>query len=538
MIFTRSLFVLALLSALSSSRWALAQTTSPLPVPTPTATPMPTPPPAPALRREMRGVWIATVDNIDWPSRAGLPVETQKAEMIELLDRSKALGLNAVFFQVRPSVDAFYDSKLEPWSEFLTGQMGRAPQPFYDPLAFTIEQAHARGLELHAWFNPYRARYGGAKAPASANHLSRTRPNLVKNYGKSQWLDPGEKTVQDYTTNVILDVVRRYDIDAVHFDDYFYPYVELDAQKQPIPFPDDPTWNLYQRNGGKLSRSDWRRDNVNTLVQRLSREIKAAKPWVRFGVSPFGIWRPGFPAQIKGLDAYEVLYADAQKWTVEGWIDYLVPQLYWKIEAPGQSFPVLLNWWTQQNPKKRHIWAGQYTDRATKTSPTMWPDEEVEYQIRTARGIDGASGTVHFSAKSLLRDDTEGLTKRLVQGVYREAVLVPASSWLPVAAPNKVLDFTVIPATDSLQLARAQILKPLFPGSAAWQWVVQTRVGMEWTSVVLPGAKNSFAVPNRSGAAPIEEIAVSLVDRLGNQSAPQLIKFLVPPTVATPPKAP
>ena len=476
----------------------------------------------------MRGVWIATVGNIDWPSKPGLPVAAQKSELIDLLDRAKALGLNAVFFQVRPATDAFYDSKIEPWSEFLSGEMGKAPVPFYDPLAFAVAEAHQRGLELHAWFNPYRARYAGAKTPLSASHIARTRPDLAKVYGKSMWLDPGDAEVQDLTTRVILDVVSRYDIDGVHFDDYFYPYIERDAADKAIPFPDDPSWERYQKSGGTLSRSDWRRENVNTLVSRLSREIHAAKPYLRFGISPFGIWRPGNPAQIKGLDSYQELYADSKKWLQEGWIDYIVPQLYWKIDTPGQSFPVLLNWWTMQNPKNRHVWAGQYTDRATSGSATQWPDEEIEYQIRTARGIAGASGTVHFSAKSLLRDDVQGLTTRLAQGVYKEAALMPATTWLSIPAPPTLQTFILIPAWDTPKPAPGQNLSPVFAASAAWQWVVQTRVGNDWTTTVLPGPQTSFALPAQNGAAPLAEVAVSVVDRLGNQSPTQKIRFTAP----------
>lgn len=475
---------------------------------------MPTPIPAPpALRREMRGVWIATVGNIDWPSKPGLPVATQKAEMIDLLDRAKNLGLNAVFFQIRPAADALYASKIEPWSEFLSGKMGEAPVPFYDPLAFTIEQAHRRGLELHAWFNPYRARFAGAVTPLAGAHIGVMRPDLVKSYDKMLWLDPGEPEVQNRTVAVITDVVRRYDIDGVHFDDYFYPYQELDAQKNVVPFPDDPSWARYQLSGGALSREDWRRQNVNALVLRLHREIPKIKPYVRFGISPFGIWRPGFPAQIQGYDAYAKLYADSRKWLQQGWIDYVLPQLYWKIDAPGQSFPVLLGWWIGQNTKKRHIWAGQYTDRATNGAANQWPDEEIEYQIRIARGIAGSSGTVHFSAKSLLRADL-GLTKRLADGVYREPALVPATTWLApqVALRRGTLD--LISADGQAKFVARGGPSPV------WQWVVQTRSGAEWTSQLLPGALKTFIVRAGTIRAPVEEIAVSAVDRLGNQTEP------------------
>src|SRR5205807_10205694 len=227
--------------------------------------------------REFRGAWVASVANIDWPSRKDLSTAEQKTELLAILDRAQRLKLNTIILQVRPACDALYSSQIEPWSEYLTGTMGKPPEPFYDPLAFAIEEAHKRGLELHAWFNPYRARLLAAKSPVSATHISKTHPQLVRHYGKLLWLDPGEKDVQDYSLNVVMDVVNRYDIDGVHFDDYFYPYKEADASGNDLDFPDDASWQRFGA-GGKLSRDDWRRENVNTFIQRVYRSIKTAKP--------------------------------------------------------------------------------------------------------------------------------------------------------------------------------------------------------------------------------------------------------------------
>jgi len=265
----------------------------------------------PAAAREFRGVWVATVGNLDWPSKPGLSTAKQKAELLAILDRASSLKLNAVILQVRPACDALYASEFEPWSEVLSGKMGQAPQPLYDPLAFAVEETHNRGMELHAWFNPYRARQTTAKTPASPNHISRTHPELVRTYGSHLWLDPGEQAVQDHSINVILDVVKRYDIDGVHLDDYFYPYPEKGASHNAIDFPDDPSWRRYQRGGGQLNRDDWRRENVNQFIGRLYTEIKNTKPWVKFGVSPFGIWRPNNPPGTKGMDAFQELHADS-----------------------------------------------------------------------------------------------------------------------------------------------------------------------------------------------------------------------------------
>src|SRR5208282_4517401 len=314
-----------------------------------------TPPEPP---REFRGAWIAVVaSNQDWPSKPGLAVEEQKAELISLLDRAAQLHLNAVIFQVRPACDAMYASPIEPWSACLTGTQGKAPEPFYDPLAFAIKEAHKRGLELHAWFNPFRAWHLLSKSIVAPNHITKTHPELVREYDTQFWLDPGEPAVREYVLRVVMDVVKRYDVDGVTFDDYFYPYPVKDTLGRKLNFPDDASWQKYGLRSG-LARDDWRRQNVNQFVQSVYQSIKGAKPWVKFGISPFGIWRPGFPQSIKGMDAYANLYADSHLWLASGWLDYFSPQLYWPVDSPQQSFPALLNWWSAQNFKGRNLWAG------------------------------------------------------------------------------------------------------------------------------------------------------------------------------------
>src|SRR5207248_1468074 len=257
-----------------------------------------------------------------WPSQPGLPTDRQKAELLAILDKCQALNLNAVVLQVRPMCDALYPSELEPWSEFLTAQAGKPPEPLWDPLAFAVEEAHKRGIELHAWFNPYRARTPSAKSKLPPDHVINRRPDLAKPYGKHHWLNPTSKEVQDHSVAVILDVVKRYDVDGIHIDDYFYPYPEPDENKKEIPFPDDDTWEAYKKAGGTLSRNDWRRDAVIQFIKRMYAEAKRAKPWAKVGISPFGIWKPGFPPGIEGFNQYEKLYADARLWLNEGWLDY------------------------------------------------------------------------------------------------------------------------------------------------------------------------------------------------------------------------
>jgi uncharacterized lipoprotein YddW (UPF0748 family) len=459
----------------------------------------------PSLQREFRGVWVASVANIDWPSRRGLPVERQKAELISILDRARELRLNAVILQVRPAGDALYASPLEPWSEYLTGTMGQAPSPFYDPLAFAVEEAHRRGLELHAWFNPYRAKHPTARSSASPGHISRARPELVRQYGTHLWMDPGEQAVQDHTVAVILDVVRRYDIDGVHIDDYFYPYRERDRSGRMIEFPDDRSWERYRNTGGTLSRNDWRRNNVDRLVERLYTEIKREKRWVRFGVSPFGIWRPGYPAQVRGLDAYTELYADARKWLVNGWVDYFAPQLYWPVAQQAQSYPVLLDWWVAQNHHGRHLWPGNFTSRVGPDRARHWPASELLEQIHLTRDRAGATGNVHFSMRTLM-GDPDGLSAQLAQ-VYREPAVVPASPWLGAAAPPA-------PYVALRSAGPGAVLEITHPGASPWLLAVRTRNGSAWSTQLLPGSTRSMAL----GEVP-DEVVVTAFDRLGAESS-------------------
>lgn len=465
----------------------------------------------PPVAREFRGVWVATVGNIDWPSKPGLSSIRQQEELLQILDRAAELRLNAVVLQVRPASDALYASQLEPWSEFLTGTMGQAPEPFYDPLAFAVREAHLRGLELHAWFNPYRARAASSTSPAAPTHVTRARPGSVRRYGTQIWLDPGDVEIRRRATQVILDVVRRYDVDAVHIDDYFYPYVENDARGRPIAFPDGATYDRYRRGGGTLGRADWRRANVDTFVQELYAAVKTAKPRVRVGISPFGIWRPGSPLGVEGLDTYAELYADSRKWLLNGWLDYNAPQLYFGLGRPKQDHTALLAWWVAQNRHGRHIWPGLITSRVG-TGRDPWTADAFLEQIRLTRAQPGATGHVHFSMRAL-QDGRGGLAARLRDETYREPALVPASPWLdreaPVAAQVELRET----AADSVVLA-------LRPGGAEsnWLYVLRGRYGSRWSTDVVPGYYAFRALPRVSGGAQLDRIVVQAVDRVGNLS--------------------
>jgi uncharacterized lipoprotein YddW (UPF0748 family) len=386
---------------------------------------------APALVREFRGAWVATVDNIDWPSRPGLPVATLRAELDAIVQRAAELKLNALVFQVRPAADAFYASRLEPWSEWLTGVQGKAPPDGFDPLDYVVARCHESGLQLHAWFNPYRASHSKSKSPVSKEHVLTRLPAACVRYGDQQWMDPGDERAAKWSLAVIQDVVQRYDVDGVHIDDYFYPY-PVKGQA----FADERSFAAYREKGGRLGVEDWRRANIDSFVQRMYEIVHEAKPWVQVGISPFGIARPGVPKSIKaGIDQYAQLYADVPKWLREGWLDYLTPQLYWPIDQKDQSFAVLLPWWHTQNPKRRQMWPGINPGRVLIGKPPSRHDELAD-QIRLIREAGGTSpGHVHFSFKAL-RTDAANVGAALRDRIYREPVLAPALAWLGAERPR------------------------------------------------------------------------------------------------------
>ncbi len=456
-------------------------------------------PPPPV--REFRAAWIATVANLDWPSKPGLPVAQQQAELNSLLDRAAQLHFNAVFFQVRSVSDAFYASAIEPWSEYLTGTQGRAPAPFYDPLAFAVAGAHQRGLALHAWFNPFRAGHPLAKSPPAPNHITRALPELVRHYGDQTVLDPGEPPVQARALAVMLDVVKRYDVDGVVIDDYFYPYPQKDALGIYRDFPDDASWKSFGAASG-LSRADWRRDNINRFVFKLSRSIKTAKPWVQFGVSPFGIWRPRNPPPIAGLDAYEKIYADSRKWLTDGWVDYLAPQLYWAVASPQQSFPALFDWWRAQNVKGRHLWPGL----ADVNVGTKFSVAEIPRQLQIIRQKNDP-GAVHFHLRSVL--DNPALAAA-VGAQYSLLALVPASPWLNSSSPPPAK------LSVSLQGKSAHVTWPDSPNRTTGWWLLQARANGAWTTRIVPGPRTDAYLDGLLADA----IVLRAVDRLGNLSAP------------------
>ncbi|WP_017571407.1 glycoside hydrolase family 10 protein, partial [Nocardiopsis halotolerans] len=380
-------------------------------------------------KRQMRAEWISSVVNIDWPSQQGLSVREQKAELVELYDRAEADGLNAVFVQVRPTADAFWPSPYEPWSEWLTGKQGT--DPGYDPLKFAVEEAHARNLEFHAWFNPYRVAMHDDPSRLVADHPARKNPEWVFAYGGKLYYDPGIPEAREFVIRAMMHAVENYDLDGVHFDDYFYPYpVSGEA------IPDRETFAEY---GGEFSDiGNWRRDNVNRMVREMDEAVHAAKPHVKFGISPFGIWRndSSHPdgSATGGFESYSQIYADSRRWVREGWVDYINPQVYWEIGLSVADYSVLVPWWEQVTEGTGvHLYIGQAAYKVGRSG--AWSDpNELASHLDFNRDHPGVDGDVYFSANSLRTNAREAMDV-VVEQHYGHPALVPLKEDLGGSAP-------------------------------------------------------------------------------------------------------
>lgn len=383
---------------------------------------------AQAQQQEFRAAWVASVSNIDWPSQKGLSVEVQKKEFIQLLDMHKKNGLNAVVVQIRPVADAFYPSQLEPWSEFLSGKQGLPPNPFYDPLEFMILQTHLRGMEFHAWINPYRAVFNTATSSIAPAHITKIHPEWFIDYGDAtrttRYFNPGIPEARAFVTEVIRDIVKRYEVDGIHFDDYFYPYRVAGKV-----FPDGAAYTKYGRG---LDLEQWRRSNVDTIIVMLSKAIHQEKPWVKFGISPFGVWRnqskdPRGSNTQGGQTNYDDLYADILLWLEKGWIDYVAPQLYWEIGHEKADFLTLLDWWSK-NTYGKHCYIGIGIYRAG--SNAAWKDpKQLPRMIGQMRNTPNIHGAIYFSSKSFV-NNPNGWCDSLQNNYYKIPAAIPTMPWL------------------------------------------------------------------------------------------------------------
>ncbi len=388
----------------------------------------------PAEKHAFRGAWIATVVNLDWPSKPTLTPEQQRAELVVLLDSLRGMGLNAVLFQIRGEADAFYASKYEPWSYWLTGEQGRAPVPFWDPLTFAVEEAHKRGMELHAWMNPYRAHREVGKGYAWADsHPAKRHPEWVMKFTSGQttyaMFDPGMPEVRDHIANVVADVLRRYDVDGIHFDDYFYPY-------NPKITTEDAA--SYRRHGQGRDIHDWRRASIDAMVAQVADTIRVLAPHVKFGLSPFGI-RLNSDAGTRGTEAYHALYADAESWLKNGWVDYITPQLYWPRAFEIAPYGALASWWGRTAARYgRHLYVGMAPYRLSDTR--NWSAAELGAQIRLNRSPEvGGQGEIYFRARNLTANQGR-FADSLRTRHYARPALTPPMPWKAGLAPDPVED--------------------------------------------------------------------------------------------------
>lgn len=433
--------------------------------------------------REVRGTWIATVSRLNWPSSSS--AAAQKAELRSILDAAQRAGLNTIFFQVRPEADALYRSELEPWSRYLTGTQG--VDPGYDPLEFAIEECHRRGLELHAWLNPYRARAGDVGVSAT-NHVINRIPQAVVTYGTLRWLDPGHPDAFDHTLAVIEDLLARYDLDGLHFDDYFYPYPQAG-----MTFDDDAT---YAAHGGGMSRADWRRDNVNRMVRAVGEAVRTQRPDVRWGISPFGIYRPGMPEGVVGLDQYATLYADPLRWMEQGWVEYIAPQLYWATTSSGQPYRSLLAWWDARAAEAgRTLLVGNSGDNNFSL-------DEYRAEMTAVRDADheATRGAIWWSVNAI-ESSSNGLGSMLANEYYRRPAATP-----PLAGAN---GSPPAPPRVEMDQGTARITTP---ADGVRSWAVYRQTGDDWVlDQLVPAATTTFALPGGTWA-------ISAIDRSGLES--------------------
>ncbi len=478
-------------------------------------------------KHEFRGVWVATVVNIDWPSKPGLSTKEQQKEIITILDGHQKLGMNAIILQIRPAADAFYQSELEPWSRYLTGTAGQPPKPFYDPLEFWIEECHDRGMELHAWLNPYRVAQK-LSDPLAATHIAFQHPEWILKYGIRLYFDPGIPEVRNFTVDIVKDIVTRYDVDAIHFDDYFYPYPLKED------FPDTTSFAKYNRGFKPENKADWRRENVDIIIKKLNETIKAAKPWVKFGISPFGVWRniaddPKGSNTIAGTTNYDQLYADVIKWQENGWIDYLLPQLYWQIGHPTVDFEMLANWWKNHTyDRAMYIGHGIYKiDSASTTKEWAMPGE-LPKQIKLLRAIPKIHGSAFYSSKHFNRD-LMGFQDSLQLSLNRKPAIIPPMKWIDNLPPQPVSKFK-----KSGKKVKWKVVETTNEMDKPNQFVIYlnsqgAHFDAENSEFIYKLTNNKeFKFPKINKKKKKYEVRVSVLDRLSNESelsSPLIIKL-------------
>ncbi len=484
-------------------------------------------------KREFRAAWVASVTNLDWPTSPFLSVETQKYQLVSILDQLKANGISAIIFQIRPECDAFYDSPYEPWSYWLTGSQGTAPNPYYDPLEFAVTEAHKRGMEIHAWFNPYRAERAVGNYATAANHVTKAHPEWILTFSSLKMLDPGIPAVREHDARVISDVVRRYDVDGIHMDDYFYPY------SPKISVQDSASWRLYPR--GFVDRDSWRRDNVNLLLRMIRDSVQAIKPFVKFGMSPFGIWRTGYPPTCQGtLSAYDDIFCDAIAWLNDGSIDYLTPQIYWAINSQtSPSYPrntdysLIMPWWADSvEAHGRHFYPGMAPYRISSYTAAELPDQ---LYLNRANPIVG--GEIFFRANNGVNDNLKGFADSLRSNFYRHPALHPVMQWKDIVPPYPPRAIRLAPLAGTGASAIQWDLPLTAPdGDSAYRYAVY-RFDHRPTGAEFADPRNLISIEGRRYAIPAPPavagplyFAVTSLDRNYNESDTSNILLVNPPS--------
>ena len=471
----------------------------------------------PTPKREFRAAWVATIGNIDWPSKQGLDAEVQKSEFRSLLFQCKKNGLNAIIVQIRPAADALYESPFENWSRYLSGKQGQAPTPYYDPLTFMVEEAHKQCIEFHAWFNPYRALVDANKNLHTKDHITWQHPEWFLNYGGKKYFDPGLPEVREYFTKVVIDVVKRYDIDAVHFDDYFYPYRIANTE-----FPDFKSYSKYK--GEFYNKDDWRRNNVNILIEDLSKKIKQTKPKVKFGISPFGVWR-NYSKDVEGSHTnggqtnYDDLYADVILWLKKGWIDYILPQLYWEVGHKAADYTELLRWWSEHSYGK-NLYIGHGLYQVGVSSKSCWRSMfEIENQVSALRNIKNVKGSAYYSANAFKKNLCD-VNYSMQNTINPRPALLPLMTWIDDEAPKapslklstggdgyRVLQWTVDnPQKEDLQFA-------------IYRFLPNEKIANTSATNLIDIVRGNNYVDKSNSNTNYSYIVTSL-DRLHNESAP------------------
>lgn len=469
---------------------------------------------------EFRAVWVATVSNIDWPSQPGLSTDQQQREAIGILNTHQKLGMNAIILQVRPAADAIYPSALEPWSRYLTGIPGKAPAPFYDPLKFWIEECHKRGMELHAWLNPFRVAQN-YKQPLAGNHIAFEHPQWIVKYGNRLYFDPGLPQARQFVAAVVEDIVLRYDIDAIHFDDYFYPY-PLEEE-----FPDTTSFALYNRGFFPEKKADWRRENVDIIIKTLHETIKKTKPWVKFGISPFGVWR-NLSDDSRGSDTmagttnYDDLYANIIKWQKKGWIDYSLPQLYWHIGHPLVDFKTLAHWWKKHHyGRDIYIGHGIFKNNIASTVHEWTLPGELPQQIKLLREIPEIGGSAFYSSNHFNRN-LQGFQDSLIRHYYNRPALIPPMHWIDDNPPLPVRKFKK-GWWKRIKWKPHAIQKMM---DKPWRFVIYlnekgvtfNRDNSQFIYAILPKDERKISFPRINRKKKKYEIRVSVIDRMNNES--------------------